>query len=278
MSRLVVAALQMQSGTDKQRNLSTAEALVDEAVERGAGVIALPEYFNFGGAPQLQRENAEPIPGPSVDRLREKARTARVYLVGGSLAERVEEKGRVFNTSVVIDPQGDITAKYSKIHLFDVDISSLMVMNEADTFEPGDSIVAAETGYGVVGLTICYDLRFPELYRALALEGARIIFVISSFMASTGKAHWEPLLRARAIENQVFIVAPNQIGPVAGTNLARYGHSAIVDPWGSVLSEASDRDGVVTAEIDFDYLNTVRSQLPSLAGRRPEVYRKGSWC
>jgi predicted amidohydrolase len=278
MSRLVVAALQMQSGTDKERNLSAAEALVDEAVERGAGLIALPEHFNFGGAPQLQRENAEPIPGPSVDRMREKARTARVYLVGGSLAERVEEDARVFNTSLMIDPQGDITAKYSKVHLFDAEIGSQLVMKEGDVFAPGDSIVAAETGYGVVGLTICYDLRFPELYRALALKGARIIFVVSSFMASTGKAHWEPLLRARAIENQVFIVAPNQIGPIPGTKLLRYGHSAIVDPWGRVLSEASDNDGVITAEIDFDYLTTVRRQLPSLAGRRPEVYREGSWC
>jgi predicted amidohydrolase len=277
MSRLVIAAVQMQSGIDKEQNLSMTERLVDEAVEKGARMIALPEHFSFGGTLRLQRENAEPIPGPTVDRLRKKASTARVYLVGGSLAERSEETERVFNTSVLIDPRGDITATYRKIHLFDLEMGDQTVIRESDFFEPGNSIVAVKTEYGVVGLTICYDLRFPEIYRALAVKGANIIFVVSSFMASTGRDHWEPLLRARAIENQVFIAAPNQIGPIPGTDLVRYGHSAIVDPWGNMLSEASDTDGVITAEIDFDYLTMVRRQLPSLAGRRPEVYRTSSW-
>ena len=276
MSRLVIAAVQMQSGIDREENLSIAMRLVDEAVEKGAKMIALPEHFSFGGTPEMQRENAEPIPGPTVDALRDKASTAGVYLVAGSLAERSNETGRVFNTSVLINAQGDIVATYRKVHLFDAEIGSQLVMKESDAFEPGNSIVAAETEYGVVGLTICYDLRFPEIYRALAVKGASIIFVVSSFMASTGKAHWEPLLRARAIENQVFIAAPNQTGPIPGTDLVRYGHSAIVDPWGSILAEASDADGVITAEIDFDYLTTVRRQLPSLAARRPEVYRASS--
>jgi predicted amidohydrolase len=272
MSTLVVAAVQMRSGLDKEQNLSTAERLIGVAVGAGATLIALPEHFICGGAARLQRENSEPIPGPSVNRLREKARTAGVYLLAGSLAERVAGTDKVFNTSVLIDPRGEIAATYRKIHLFDVELNDQPAIRESNFFQAGDTIVAAETEWGMVGLTICYDLRFPEIYRALAVGGAEIIFVVSSFMASTGRYHWEPLLRARAIENQVFVVAPDQAGPIPGTNVLRYGHSAIVDSWGTVLAQASDAEGVITAEIDLERLAAVRRQLPSLAGRRPEIY------
>jgi predicted amidohydrolase len=272
MSKLVVAAVQMRSGLDKEQNLSTAERLIDEAVGGGAKMVALPEHFSCGGVAQIQRENAELIWGPTVERLRNKAASAGIYLVAGSLAERVPDSDRVFNTSVLIDPRGEITATYRKIHLFDVELNDQPAVRESDFFQAGDSIVAARTDYGTVGLTVCYDLRFPEIYRALAVGGAEIIFVVSSFMASTGRYHWEPLLRARAIENQVFIVAPDQAGPVPGTSVLRYGHSAIVDPWGTALAQASDGEGVITAEIDLERLTAVRRQLPSLAGRRPEIY------
>jgi predicted amidohydrolase len=275
MSTLVVAAVQMSSGLDKEQNLSAAERLIDEAVGGGAKLVALPEHFSCGGLAQIQRESAEPIPGPTVERLREKAGSAGIYLVAGSLAERVPDSDRVFNTSVLINPRGEIAAAYRKIHLFDAELNDQPAVRESDFFQAGDSIVAARTDYGTVGLTVCYDLRFPEVYRALAVGGAEIIFVVSSFMASTGRYHWEPLLRARAIENQVFIVAPDQAGPVPGTSVLRYGHSVIIDPWGTVLAQASDREGVITTEIDLERLAAVRRQLPSLAGRRPEVYRAG---
>lgn len=273
MNRLIVALVQMQSGLDKEQNLSAAERLVDEAAGRGARLVALPEYFSFGSMGPLQRENAESVPGPTVDRLREMARAARIYLVGGSLAERIADSNKVFNTTVLINPSGEIIATYRKIHLFNLEIDEQTAIRESDFLQPGDSLVTAETDYGTVGLTICFDLRFPEIYRALTLSRAGVIFVVSSFMALTGKDHWEPLLRARAIENQVFVAAPNQAGLIPGTNQLRHGHSVVIDPWGTVLSEASNGEEVITAEIDFDYLATVRKQLPSLAGRRPDVYR-----
>lgn len=271
MSKLMVGAIQMQSRDDKQHNLSRAEALLDVAIERGAKLVALPELFNFCGEPQLLRENAEPIPGPTVNMLCAKAKRSHVYILGG-LAESVNRAEKVFNTSVLINPSGRIIAKYRKIHLFDVEIGGQIVIKETDAFEHGDKLVTAETDYGTVGLTICYDLRFPELYRGLVIKGAEIIFVPSAFMGVTGKDHWEPLLRARAIENQVFIIAPNEIGPIPGTNMLRYGRSVIIDPWGTVLSQASDTEGVIIAELDFDYLLRIRRELPSLTHRRLAGY------
>ncbi len=272
MNRLIVAVVQMQSGNDKQQNLSVAERLVNEAADKGASLVALPEYFSFGAMGPLQKENAESVAGPTVDRLRKMAGSAGVYLIGGSLAEHAGDSDKVFNTSVVINPRGEIIAKYSKIHLFNLEIDGQTAIRESDFLRAGNSVVTADTEYGVIGLTICFDLRFPEVYRALTLRGAGIIFVVSSFMALTGKDHWEPLLRARAIENQVYVAAPNQAGLIPGTNQLRYGHSAIIDPWGTVLSQASDAEEVITAEIDFDYLARVRKQLPALSGRRPDVY------
>jgi len=272
MSKLIVGAIQIQSSDDKKDNLLRAEAFIDMPVERGAKLIALPELFNFCGAPQFYLQNAETIPGPTVNMLCTKAKESHVYVLGGSLAERVNKAEKVFNTSVLIDPSGRILAKYRKIHLFDVEIGQQLVLKESDIFEYGDKLVIAETEYGTVGLTICYDLRFPEVYRNLAVKGAKIIFVPSSFMAATGKDHWEPLIRARAIENQVFIIAPNEIGPIPGTKMFRYGRSLIVDPWGTILAQAADTEGVITAELDFDYWLKVRRELPSLACRRPQAY------
>lgn len=275
ISQVTVGAVQMHSGDNKQSNLAKAEALLDVAVERGARFIALPEIFNICGNWEVLKANAEPVPGPTTDRLCRKARESRIYLLGGSVPEIAEGTDKVFNTSVLIDPSGKIIARYRKIHLFDVTIGDRVVIKESDAMVPGDEMVTAETDYGTVGLTICYDLRFPEIYRELAVRGAKLIFIPSSFMDSTGKDHWNPLLRARAIENQVFIVAPNEIGPIPGTRMLRHGRSAIIDPWGTVLAQASDTEGVITAELDFDYLLKVRRELPSLAHRRPEVYSQG---
>jgi len=274
VDRFIVALVQMQSGNDKEQNVSAAERLVNEAAGKGASLVALPEYFSLGAMSHLQVENAESVPGPTVDRLRRLASATHVYLVGGTVPERGSNSGKVLNTSVLIDPNGEILAKYSKVHLFNLEIEQTS-FRESDFLQPGNSMTTGQTNHGLVGLTICFDLRFPEVYRALTLRGAGIIFVISSFMALTGKYHWEPLLRARAIENQVYIAAPNQAGLIPDTNQLRHGHSIIIDPWGTVLSEASDTEEVITAEIDLDYLVTVRKQLPALSGRRPDIY--GTW-
>jgi predicted amidohydrolase len=275
MNRLIVALVQMQSGNDKEQNVSAAERLVNEAAGKGAKLVALPEYFSFGAMGPLQKENAESVSGLTVDRLRKMASSAGVYLIGGSLAEHAGDSEKVFNTTVMINPRGEIIAKYSKIHLFNLQIDDQTAIRESDFLEPGNTMVTADTDYGVIGLTICFDLRFPEIYRALTLNGAGIIFVVSSFMALTGRYHWEPLLRARAIENQVYIAAPNQAGLIPGTDQLRYGHSSIIDPWGTLLSQACEGEEVITAEIDLDYLARVRKQLPALSGRRPDVY--ASW-
>jgi len=268
MSKLTVAAIQMQSTDDKQHNLARAESLIDVAVQRGAKVIALPEFFNFCGPARRQQQQAEPIPGPTVEVLCQKAKDHQVYILGGSIAEKAEGEEKIFNTSVLISPLGEMLAEYRKIHLFDVEIEGQVSMQESESVQPGDSLVVAETEYCTVGLTVCYDLRFPELYRGLTTMGAKIIFVPSSFMAPTGKDHWDPLLRARAIENQIFLVAPNEIGPIPGTAMLRYGRSLIVDPWGTILAQASDAEAVIVAELDFAYQDKVRRDLPSLAHRR----------
>ncbi len=272
MAKLTVAAIQMQSGRNLDRNLSTAMRLIDEAIARGAQFIALPELFAFYGPLQLLARSAEPVPGPIIDLVREKARAAGVYILAGSVAESIPENGRIFNTSALIDSHGRITASYQKMHLFDVDLTGHTSVRESSVFERGDRAVVADTDHGKVGLTVCYDLRFPELYRHLALQGAGIIFVASCFMQLTGKDHWEPLLRARAIENQVFVVAPNQTGPIVGTDLVRHGHSAIIDPWGTVLAMATEPEQAIVAELNFDRLNEVRRQIPCMQNRRPDVY------
>ncbi len=275
MNTLMVAAIQMKAHEGKRQNLSRAEALLDIAVKKGAKLIALPELFNFLGTPETMRANAESIPGPTTDMLCAKAKSNNVYILGGSIAEKADEAGKVCNTSMLIDSTGKIIARYSKIHLFDVEIGTQVSVKESDTFTPGNELVTAETEYGVVGLSICYDLRFPELYRGLTLRGAKIIFVPAAFMATTGKDHWEPLLKARAIENQVYVIAPGVIGPVPGTNIVTHGRSIMVDPWGTVLAQAPDTEGVITAELDFDYLQKVRTELPSLTHRQPEIYQTG---
>ena len=188
-------------------------------------------------------------------------------MVSGWILEQIPGNSRAYNTSLLFDPEGNVIARYRKIHLFDVDIEGGVSTMESETRQPGSEIVVAETEFCPMGLTVCYDLRFPELYRALALSGARMVFVPSAFTAVTGEAHWEPLLRARAIENQVYIVAPDQIGKNP-YSFATYGNSMIVDPWGRVLARASDLPAIIFAEVDLDYLAKVRAELPSLAHRK----------
>ncbi len=265
--KFLAAAIQMLASPDKAANLKEAESMVREAATRGARAVALPEVFNWRGDKKDERKNAEPIPGPTADLMAHLARELGIYLLTGSLLEEIPASHKAYNTSLFFDPKGNLLARYRKIHLFDVDIERGVSTMESETREPGKDIVVAETEYCRMGLTICYDLRFPELYRALVAKGVQVIFVPSAFTALTGEAHWEPLLRARAIENQVYIVAPDQLGKNP-KSFATYGNSMIVDPWGRVLARASDSAGVIIAEIDLDYLAKVRSELPSLSHRK----------
>ncbi|MDW8060825.1 MAG: carbon-nitrogen hydrolase family protein [Thermomicrobium sp.] len=268
---LRLGLVQMNSRSDKEENLATAERLIGEAVDRGAELVALPEYVNFLGPRELHDANAEPIPGPTTERFAGLARRYRIYLLGGSILERSEVPGKYYNTSVLFSPDGELLATYRKIHLFDVDLTGNVTSNESATILPGDRVVTAEVAGHTVGLTICYDVRFPELYRLLALAGAELVFVPAAFTLYTGKDHWHVLLRARAIENQCYVAAPAQIGP-HDPGQHCYGHSLVADPWGTVIAEATNRVGVVVTTIDFAYLREVRRQLPSLANRRPETY------
>ncbi len=272
MAHLTLGLIQVNPDEDKRANVTRAIELVGEAASAGAQFVALPETFHCRGPNDVKFATAEPIPGPLSAELAAVAKRHRIYLLAGSYNERVDDGDpRLFNTSLLFDPNGVVLAKYRKIHLFDVIIDGQVKAQESSRNRPGDQLVTAETAYGRVGLSICYDLRFPEVYRALALKGATLTFVPSNFTLYTGKDHWETLLRARAIENGMYIVAPATIGE-GGGGFTAYGRSLVVDPWGTVLACASDQVGVILATIDLDRVQKVRESLPSLAHRRPDIY------
>jgi predicted amidohydrolase len=269
---LRVAAVQLNSQEDKPRNVARALELIERATRAGAELVALPEYTTYLGRRGGYEANAEPIPGPTSEAFAEAARRHAVHLLAGSMLERSDEPGRYFNTSLLFDPQGRQLASYRKIHLFDADLGpGAPAYRESATILPGEQIVSAPVADHLVGLSICYDLRFPELYRQLALDGAELIFVPAAFTAQTGRDHWELLLRARAVENGVFIVAPAQFG-TSPPNQAWFGHAMLVDPWGTVLDQAAEEETFVLATLDFERLRKVRQTIPSLANRRPEAY------
>jgi predicted amidohydrolase len=269
------AAVQCTASHDREENLVRAGDLVSRAASLGAELVVVPEHFSLFGNASTLRNSAEPIHGSVTRWAATIAKEHGVWLVAGSFVELSE--GRRYNTTCLVSPEGQITASYRKIHLFDVDVPGA-VSRESDAVAPGDratmAAIAPSDGRPVpVGLTICYDLRFPELYRVLTLAGALVIVVPSAFAAATGRLHWEVLLRARAIENQVFIVAAGQVGELEGPFQA-YGHSAIVDPWGTVLAEVHEGTGVAVADLDFTAQQDARSTLPCLSQRRPAAYRK----
>jgi len=265
---LRAAAVQLNSTGEKDRNLATAERLVRAAAADGAELVALPEKWNLLAAGEELLAGAEPLDGPSLAAARGWARELGIHLLAGSIAELGGEKA--WNTSVLIGPDGHDAAMYRKLHLFDVDAGGV-AYRESEHEQAGSELITAPVGDLTVGMTVCYDLRFPELFRILALRGARLIAVPSAFTAATGRDHWEVLLRARAIEDQVFVLAPNQLGRAA-PHFDSFGHSAIVDPWGTVLAVAPDEECFIAAELDFAAQDRVRAELPSLANRRPEAY------
>jgi deaminated glutathione amidase len=265
------AAVQLNSTDDKQRNLEAAERLVRAAADDGAELVALPEKWNLLGSGDTLQAGAEPLDGPAITAAREWASELGIHLLAGSITARVPGEDKPTNTSVLIGPEGEIEATYRKIHMFDVDVGGV-AYRESEHEQPGDEIVVAHAGEVPLGMTVCYDLRFPELYRILAVRGARVLVVPSAFTLHTGKDHWEVLLRARAIENSAFVVAPNQVGK-APPHYHSYGRSMIVDPWGVALAMAPDGEGFVAAELDLALQDRVRESLPALANRRPESYR-----
>jgi deaminated glutathione amidase len=267
------AAVQLTSTPDRDRNLETADRLTRDAAARGAELVVLPEKWSAYGSPQDVVAGAEPLDGPALSWARGAARELGIDLVAGSIAERVEGAERGANTCVHVGPDGEDRAVYRKIHMFDVEVGG-RVYRESEIEAPGDEAVLSETADGVgLGLTICYDLRFPELYRLLAVEGAKIFCVASAFTLATTREHWEVLLRARAIEDQCFVVAANQVGePVPGMHTG--GRSMIVDPWGLVLAQAPDAECAIVADLDLGRLEQIRTKLPSLANRRASAYQR----
>jgi predicted amidohydrolase len=268
----VVAAVQLSSGSDVERNVTNAITLIDAAADQGAHYIQVPEYFNFLGPFSGYAAAAESIPGPTTSRMAELARSRGVTLHLGSLLETSPEVGKFFNTSVVIDSNGSIVATYRKVHLFDVNVPGAVTQRESDIIAPGNEMVVARIKEFALGLSICFDVRFPELYRKLALAGAEVIAVPAAFNAVTGRAHWHQLVRTRAIEDHVFVIAAAQVGTTV-EGIATYGHSMIVDPWGEVLAESlSDAPDVIMATLDVSDVARRRSQIPVMDVRRPDIY------
>ena len=267
------AAVQLNSGGDLARNLERADRLTRDAAADGADLIVLPEKVNVMGEHDALEAGAEPLDdGPTMGWARETARELGVDLVAGSIAERREGHDKLSNTSVHVGPDGEVHAVYRKIHMFDVTVGGHSYRESASE-EPGDEIVLSELAGGLpVGLAVCFDLRFPELFRILAVRGARVITVPSAFTRATGEAgHWEVLLRARAIENQAFVVAADQVGRAGDKE--SYGGSMIVDPWGEVTARADGGECFVAADLDLERQDQIREELPSLANRVPAAYR-----
>jgi deaminated glutathione amidase len=267
-----VAAVQLNSTADTAANLAAADRLTRAAAADGARLIVLPEKWTVIGSDEQLRAGAQSLDGPAISWARATARELGVDLVAGSIAEYVVGQEKLANTCVHVDPAGEVRAVYRKVHMFDVEIDG-RAYRESDVEQAGEEIVLSETADGVeLGLSICYDLRFPELFRILAVRGARVIALPSAFTLPTTRDHWETLIRARAIENQTFVIAANQVGAHPGGSRSG-GRSMIVDPWGVVLAQAADREGYVVAECDLESQREIRAKLPSLANRRPAAYR-----
>lgn len=267
MRSFLAAAVQMTTTEDRDASLTEAMHLIDQAVDRGAELVALPENVDLIGPQGVKVAAAESLDGPTFSRFAAKAAEKRVWLLAGSIAETSSKPGKARNTSVLFSPAGDQVGVYRKIHLFDIDLDKGPSFRESDVVEPGDAAVVVDTELARIGMTICYDLRFPELYREIVSQGAEVIMIPSAFTMQTGKDHWEVLVRARAIENTSWVIAPAQSGHHGGKRWS-YGHAMIVDPWGTVVARCSDGPGFCVAEIDAERLHRIRRELPSLEHRR----------
>lgn len=272
MKKLSIAAIQMCSRQNRTENLHTAQYLMEQAVQKGARIIALPENFSFVGNDQEKTAVAEDLEsGPSISFLKSFASKNSVAIIGGSVPLRVPEKSTITNTCLVFNPAGEIAGRYEKLHLFDFQLDEKILYNESRYIEPGNHIQTIEL-FGIrMGLSICYDLRFPELYRTMVLRGVKVLFVPSAFTLQTGRDHWETLLRARAIENLCYVVAPAQYGQHNAERIS-YGRTMIIDPWGRILAQSQDKEDAIFCEIDMEYLERMRERLPCIEHIRRELF------
>lgn len=265
-----VAIVQMDTRDDYEANMRAAFSYIDEAAAKGARLIVFPEVFNYIGTTE---RTPEEIPnGPTISRMAEKAREHSVWIHCGSISELIPNGKKKYNTSVLLNPEGEVIAKYRKMHAFDIVMPDGRETRESDRMQIGEEMVMVETELGKLGFSICYDIRFPEMYRYMALNGCQVIFAPANFQMQTGKDHWEPILRTRAVENTCYMVAPNQIGKKRDGTALSFGSSMVVDPWGTVIARAKEAPGVTMAEIDLDYLDKVRNSLPCLKNRRTDKY------
>jgi predicted amidohydrolase len=261
-----VAACQINSQSDRAANLAAALAMLERAAAAGADVAVLPEYVDYLGPAETQPAS-EAVDGEFGAVFADAAKRLSLWVVAGSFHETGPGDGRSYNTSLVFDPSGVLKATYRKVHLFDIDIPGRVSYRESSTVAPGEQLVTVDVGDVRFGLSICYDLRFPELYRRLAIDGAQVLLVPAAFTAHTGQYHWEVLLRARAIENQCYVVAAGQTGE-HDPGRSSYGHSMVIDPWGTVVARAAGEVDLVVADLDLDRMAQIRTELPSLANRR----------
>lgn len=268
MRKYTVAVAQMDSQNNKAENLAIMAEYIEEAGRKGAKLIAFPEVAT-GWSEDIAY--AEHIPGPTTEFLSQKAKECGVWVHAGSISETNRDGNKTYNTSVLINPQGEIVATYRKLHNFDMVLPDGVAVRESDRKQAGNQVITVDTELGKIGMAICYDMRFPELFRLMMLEGAQIVILPANFTMATGKDHWEPILRARAIENGCYLLAPNQIGKKE--KFDAYGNSMIVDPWGTVIGRASQKTGITMAEVDLDYLEEIRRKNPILQNRREDIYQ-----
>ncbi len=261
---------QMMGSKEKEESRAKAKAMVSEAAKNGAQVIALPEMWNCPYANEYFKPYGEPEDGPTVQFLSDLAKEQDIYLIGGSISELDGDK--VYNTSYSFDREGQLIGKHRKAHLFDINVKNGIRFMESDTLSPGDKATVIDTEYGKIGVAICYDVRFPELSRKMALEGAKLIVLPAAFNMTTGPAHWDLTMRARALDNQVYFAAVSPARDLKGVYRA-YGSSCIATPWGEFLVKTDEKEGIVYGDIDLDYVESIREQLPLLKHRRPEIYQ-----
>ncbi len=265
-----IGLCQMMGSMDKEESKGKAKTMVEEAAKNGAQVIALPEMWNCPYSNAYFRDYGEPEDGPSVQFLSDLAKENQIYLIGGSISEL--DGNKVYNTSYSFDRTGAMIGKHRKVHLFDIDVKDGIRFMESDTLSPGDKITVIDTEYCKIGVAICYDVRFPELSRKMALDGAKLIVLPAAFNMTTGPAHWDLTMRARALDNQVYFAAVSPARDMKGIYKA-YGSSCIATPWGEFLAKADEKECILYGDIDLDYVESIRRQLPLLKHRREEIYK-----
>lgn len=270
MNNLPLAICQMRVGDDKASNLATAEKMIGRAASDGARLVVLPEVFNSPYQSERFPDYAEPYPGLTSAFLANCSARYGIYLVGGSIIEK-DEAGRLYNTSYIFNPQGELLGRHRKLHLFDVDIAGGIAFRESDTLSPGHQVTVINSGSLCFGVMICFDVRFPELARRCVLDGAQMLIIPAAFNTVTGPAHWEILMRTRAVDNQCYVMAASPARNPEASYQA-WGHSMIIDPWGRIMAEADIDEEILAAEIDFARIKRVRTEMPLLAQRRPELY------